>query len=228
VKLLVLRPQPGAAGTARRALQKGLEPVEAPLFVIRPLDWRGPDADEVEAVLLTSANAARHGGSRLEAYISLPCYAVGEATATAAREAGFTDVRVGDNDAVEIVDRLIRDGIIQALHLCGRDHVEIEHPGVTLTRRCVYAAEAVPELPLTAAETLREDALVLLHSPRAGRRFGQLVDQAGLARDRIGIAAISEAAAAAAGDGWKRRETAPRPSDDALLELAASMCQTGS
>ena len=69
-------------------------------------------------------------------------------------------------------------------------------------------------------------ALVLLHSPRAARLFAELVDGAELARDAVRIAAISPAALAAAGPGWRLAAAAARPRDDALLELAAKLCQT--
>ena len=65
---------------------------------------------------------------------------------------------------------------------------------------------------------------VAVHSPRAGRRLAELVDQAGIDRATIRIAAISEAAAAAAGDGWAIREAAETPDEAALLALAARLC----
>jgi uroporphyrinogen-III synthase len=48
-----------------------------------------PAAEDFEAVLFTSANAPRHGGDGLAPFRALPCYAVGEATALAAAEAGL-------------------------------------------------------------------------------------------------------------------------------------------
>jgi uroporphyrinogen-III synthase len=63
-------------------------------------------------------------------------------------------------------------------------------------------------------------ALVLVHSPRAGLRLSELVD----VRGAIAIAAISPAAAEAAGSGWERVESAEAPSDEALLALAARLC----
>ena len=46
--------------------------------------------------MLTSANAIRHGGAGLERLRSLPVHAVGEATAAAAREAGFAVAGIGE------------------------------------------------------------------------------------------------------------------------------------
>jgi uroporphyrinogen-III synthase len=218
-KILVLRPSPEATAAAARGL--GLEPVSAPLFTIRSLAWQAPDPSGFDAILLTSANAARHGGPGLAPFLALPCQAVGEATAAAARAAGFSNVAAGNSDGAAALAALVAAGHRRIFHPCGRDHIALE--GVE--RRIVYAAEAVTELPEAAAEALEAGALALLHSSRAGALFAALVDQAGLDRGTLSIAAISPAAAAAAGHGWRRLAAAAAPSDSALLELAADLCQ---
>ena len=48
-----------------------------------------------------------------------------------------------------------------------------------------------------------------------------------LPREKVRLAVISDNAASAAGPGWKSVHVAPRPRDEALLELAAKLCQTG-
>ena len=68
------------------------------------------------------------------------------------------------------------------------------------------------------------DSVVLVHSPRAGRRFAALVNQAGCERNSMAIAAISNAAAESTGDGWAQIKIAEAPSEDALLALAARLC----
>jgi uroporphyrinogen-III synthase len=65
--------------------------------------------------------------------------------------------------------------------------------------------------------------VALIHSPRAGRRFTELVED----RSSISIAAISPAAAEAVGGGWKLVASAEHPTDDALLALAARLCNNG-
>ncbi|HEV2815701.1 MAG TPA: uroporphyrinogen-III synthase [Allosphingosinicella sp.] len=214
MKVLVLRPQPGADETAARARAIGLEPVVAPLFAIRALAWSPPDASEFDAVLLTSANAARHGGDGMTPFMRLPCYAVGERTADAARAAGFADVRTGPSDGAALVAMARQEGAEALLHLGGRDHVALD--GVA--RIPVYAAEAAGALPTDA-----ERAVVLIHSARAAARFADL---AGDRRGAFRIAAISAEAAAAAGPGWRTMAIAAAPRDQALLELAAKLCQT--
>jgi uroporphyrinogen-III synthase len=197
----------------------GLEPVAAPLFTVRPVAWQMPDRP-FEALLLTSANGARHG---LRPELShLPCYAVGEATARAARTAGSTDVRAGPSDGAAAMEIMARAGVKRALHLCGREHIASANPALLIERRIVYAAEAADTLPAAAESALGRGALVLIHSPRAGAVLGNLVRQ----RADVRIAAISAAAAQAAGTGWRYVQVAAEPRDQALLELAARLCKT--
>ncbi|HYN45261.1 MAG TPA: uroporphyrinogen-III synthase [Allosphingosinicella sp.] len=223
MKVLILRPQPGAGETAARARALGLTPVVAPLFAVRRLPWEPPDPAGFDAVMLTSASAARQAQSSLAAFAALPCYAVGEATAAAAAEAGFTDIRVGPEGGAALLLMMAEDGVDSAFHPCGEDHLALDHPAIAIRRVPVYAAEACESLPPEAQAALEDGAIALLHSARAAALL------AGLARDRdrISIAAISAPTARAAGDGWKSVSVAPQPRDQALLELAAGLCQTG-
>ena len=214
MKVLILRPQPGADETAARARAMGLEPVVGSLFALRPLAWSPPDPAGFDAVLLTSASAARFGGDGVGAFHTLPCYAVGEATAAAAREAGFADVRTGPSDGAAALAMARSDGARRILHLCGRDRIALD--GVIQIP--VYAAEPAGRLPAQV-----ETMLALLHSPRAAARFATLV---GDRRGAIRIAAISAQAARAAGWGWRSLDIAAAPRDQALLELARKLCHT--
>ena len=87
--LLILRPEPGNDATAERARALGLAPLQCPLFALQPLAWDAPDPARYDALLLTSANALRQGGEGLGAVRALDVYAVGAATAAAAREGGL-------------------------------------------------------------------------------------------------------------------------------------------
>jgi len=223
--ILILRPQPGADETARRARNMGLEARIAPLFTVRPLDWEPPDPVGIDAVLLTSANGARHAGPAAGGFVDRPCYAVGEATALAAREAGFADVRTGASDGAALLEKAAAEGVMRALHLCGRDHLPLEHSPVIVIRRIVYAAELADGLPPAAAAAMASGVVALLHSPRAARTFAKLADEAGIDRGSVTIAAISPAALESAGGGWAVAEAALQPRDEALLELAAKLCQ---
>ena len=222
MKVLVLRPQPGADETAARARALGLDPVVAPLFAVRALAWTPPDPAGFDAVMLTSASAARQASDGLTPFKPLPCYAVGEATAAAAEEAGFPDIRIGADDGAALLMMMAEQGVRRAFHACGEDHLALGHPDIAIERAAVYAAEAADSLPAEAEAALAEGVVALLHSPRAARLF------AALAGERAGtaIAAISARTARAAGEGWRSVSIAPRARDQALLELAAKLCQT--
>ena len=213
-RLLVLRPEPGASVTAERARALGFTAVTAPLFEIEPLEWDAPEAGLFDGLLLTSANAVRHSGEGLQELRGLPVYAVGEATAEAAREAGFSVASTGDGG----VDRLLGsiDQDLNLLHLCGEDRRDPIEAGQRITNVPVYRARPLDPPDLSAAE----GAVALIHSPRAGRRFAELVHE----RGSTIIAAISPAGAETVGDGWAAVESAPEPNDDALLALAARLC----
>ncbi len=221
--VLILRPQPGADESAGRARALGLKPVVAPLFRVEPLAWQPPDPADFDAVMLTSANAPRHGGRQLARFRHLPAYAVGEATAAAASEAGFGEVRLGPADVEALTAMMAGEGVRRAFHPCGTDHVVRSAEGLNLQSMPVYRSAAAAGLDSRAIAAIDEGALVLIHSPRAGALFGAL---AGDGRERIDIAAISAAAAQAAGEGWRSVSVADRPRDQALLELAAKLCQT--
>lgn len=215
-RVLVLRPEPGATATAEKARELGLEPVKVPLFEVEPVAWEPPEPGSFDALLLTSANAVRCAGERLEQLRGLPVHAVGEATAAAARDAGFDIASSGDAG----VDRLLGslEAELKLLHLCGEDSKDPAEPRQAITRVVVYRSTALPKPPLGEAP----GAVALIHSPRAGRRFAELIDHG--SRSGIAIAAISPAAVAAAGNGWAAAEAAEPPTDDALLALAARLC----
>ena len=85
MRVLVLRPKPGASATFERARELGLDAQAVPLFEIEAVDWNAPESGGFDGLLLTSANAIRCGGSRLDSLRGLKAYAVGQSTADAAR-----------------------------------------------------------------------------------------------------------------------------------------------
>ena len=222
-RILILRPIPGAEETAARARALALEPAVAPLFEVRPIPWSGPDPARFDAVMLTSANGARHGGDGMTPFLSLPCWAVGEATEEAAAARGFSNIRTGPSDGAALLEAMAASGVQTAFHPSGIDHIPLDHPALQVRRTAVYVSEARRELSPALLTALDADALVLLHSPRAARTFASLVDTR---RITTRLAAISTATAEAAGDGWRSIDIAAGPRDAALLELAAKLCQT--
>lgn len=224
MKLLVLRPQPGASATARRAAEAGLDAVIAPMFVARPLAWAPPDPGGFDALLMTSANAARHGGTGLARYRHLPVHAVGETTAAAARDAGFDQVTAGTGDAEALVALVAAGPHRRLLHLCGVHHRSGGNPVLQIKPVAVYATDAATLLDPRAEAACRAGAVALVHSPRAAALFGRLVDAAGVPRGGVSIVAISEAASGQAGAGWRGVVASPAPVDGSMLAIARGLC----
>lgn len=215
-KLLLLRPEPGLSASVARARAMGLEVIGCPLFEVESVAWKAPGPAEFDALLLTSANAVRHCGAELAKLKMLPVHAVGAATASAAREAGFTVETVGEDDIADLLSRVPPS--LRLLHLAGEDHRATDNPRIE--RLIVYRAAAIAQPQLPPLEGL----VVAVHSPRAGRRLAELADTRGATR----IAAISAAAADACGGEWEQVEVAEQPNDNSLLALAARLCHTSS
>ncbi len=213
-----MRPEPGASATVDIARSMGLDGVAMPLFKIEPVEWEAPEASGFDGLLLTSANAVRQAGNKIKTLRTLPTYAVGEATCNAARDAGFGIAGIGDAGVERLLDSIAGD--LRLLHLCG-EHVTAAEAKQAITAVPVYRSA---QLPPPADFTEIAGQTVAVYSPRAGKRLGELVDQAKIDRASIRIAAISEAAASAAGAGWDACEAAQSPADRALLALAARLC----
>jgi uroporphyrinogen-III synthase len=219
--VLILRPAGGADRTAAAARASGLRPLRYPLFAVEPVDWDAPDAASFDAVLLTSANAARSGGPALARYAALPVHAVGATSAAAARAAGFTDVREGGGDIAGTLPLIAAAGHRRLLHLAGEDVRPFDAGALMIERRILYRAAPSGDAAGLAA-ALEDAAVVLVHSPRAGERLASLT--AAPQRQARALAAISPAALEASGQGWAVAAAAVTPGDAALLALAGKLC----
>ncbi|WP_176596880.1 uroporphyrinogen-III synthase [Sphingobium sp. 15-1] len=219
--VVILRPQPGASKTAERAAELGLQTQVMPLFAPQALAWDAPAPDRFDALLLTSANAARLAGERLADYRGLPAYAVGRATAKALAEAGFGQVVAGDGDGTAIARRIAAEGHGHVLHLAGRTVAPIDAGALRIERIAVYAMLRTGESGL--AERLAAGSVLLVHSPRAGDVLAQLVGRE--QRQSLHLIAISPAALAACGAGWASAQAPDRPDDERMLALAVRLCE---
>lgn len=224
IPVIVIRPQPGCDTTVEAARAVGLDARGFPLFEVRPVTWDAPPRHEFDALLIGSANAIRHGGPAIGRYTGKPAYAVGQATADAAREAGLAVVSVGKGGLQRVLDQ-VRPEHPRLLRLAGRERVPLQPPlGVTVSERVVYASEPLP-MPPDLAELLAGPALILLHSGEAASHFARLCDEAGVTRERLLLATLGPRIASAAGEGWGAVRVAYPPSDPALLAIAREMCQ---
>ena len=179
----------------------------------------------MQALLVSSAHAleALRDGPR-----SLPLFAVGSATAQAARRLGYRHVHTaeGDLNALEalVIERLDpQAGSVVYLsgHVVSRG-LRLGHHGFEVRREVVYEARQVAHLPRHALAALTRgqvDAAVFF-SPRSARCFARLLRAAGL--DMRGIVAVCLSSAVARPLGSLAPgalHSAPEPTQESLLEL---------
>lgn len=240
MRLLITRPIDDAEPLGERLQALGHTILLAPVLDIHVLPGVPLPLDGVQAVLATSANGVR-AFALASPRRDLPLFAVGRATAQAARDAAFAMVDAGGGDALDLADRVIArlspagGPLLHAAGAVVRDdfQVRLESRGFKVRRVVLYRAEPVAQLDEAAEQALGSGGLdgVLLHSPRSARRFVRLVEQARLGGACAVLAAfcLSEAVAAAARAlPWRAVHVAARPDQDALLDLlAAATAQAG-
>lgn len=224
--VLVLRPSPGAEKTAARLGALGFRPISSPLLRYeRVARIASADLQGVQAVALTSAAAARAAAEDVAAGLAprslfeLPVYCVGDATAAAARRAGFRDAHSAAGDAAALSAALAaldpRAGAL--LHLRGVDVAAPLTPETALAMRArsLYAAHRTQGLSVDARRALDQEAAALAHSRRIAEA---LRDALGAASPRLTVFAISARAAEPLleASGWTVR-VAERPTEEALL-----------
>lgn len=230
MRILLTRPREDSERLARKLEALGHEVLIEPLLTIEP-DLGSPlDLDGVQAVLFTSANGARAFALR-SARRDLRVFAVGDATAAAAREFGFTQVESADGDVGDLA-RLVRErlkpGDGPVLHAAGSVTAGdlpgmLEADGFEVRRAVLYRAEPVTALSDDTVAALRAGRvdMVVFFSPRTAKTFASLAAAADLraACARIVMLGLSPAVVAAAAElPWLAREAAARPNEAALIE----------
>lgn len=218
MKLLIIRPQPGADATAYRLRAAGHDPILKPLFAIEHLPIQRVSGDGYDALLLTSGNAARAAADFLTRDHGLPVYAVGSATATALRKLSVPVAKTGSEGVEALVRVAIADGHKRLLWMAGEDHSAIPHiNGGSIDIETVYRSVSL-NTPDNFADYVTQSDAVILHSSRAAAHFAGICDSLGLPRGNITLATFSATIAASGGGGWASIIVAEAPNDAALLD----------
>ncbi|MEY3985735.1 MAG: hypothetical protein RLZ59_1180 [Pseudomonadota bacterium] len=220
IPLVVARPEPGNHETALAAHALGLEVFACPLFALKELTWKADISESYDALFITSANALRAAGPDVAAYRHLPLYAVGAASAAAARTAGFTTIIEGTADGAALAAMAAADGRQRVLHLAGRPHKPIAHPSLSFDVQLVYEMAELP-VPSSLRTVLARPCVVLAHSPRMARALADLTPDHSLCH----LVTISAQAAEAAGHGWASCHWPDQPDSSAMLHIAAPLCR---
>jgi uroporphyrinogen-III synthase len=180
-KIWITRAQPGADATAERVRALGHEAIIAPLLAVHAIEDVQVDLSGVAALAFTSANGVRTF-SDICAERSLRVFAVGAATAQAARAAGFKLVLSADGDVDALAEGIgqrrgeLRGAVLHpgALEPAGDLAGALERQGVTARSLILYETAPVQLGDAAAAQLIQADA-VLLHSPRAAQVLNALL-----------------------------------------------------
>jgi uroporphyrinogen-III synthase len=177
VRLLVTRNRPDAERTALALRGRGHEAIVAPLIAIEILRQVDTAGGPWAAILLTSANAL--GGiaavAERDAWRDVPLFAVGERTAQAARDAGFTAVTsaAGDVDDLAGLVAARLKAPVRLLYLAGEERAgdlaaTLQDKNYVVDTLVVYRVRAAQTLPAEAAAALADDLDGVLHFSRRG------------------------------------------------------------
>jgi uroporphyrinogen-III synthase len=180
-RIWITRTQPGAEATAERVRAMGHDAVVAPLLAVHPVTDVQIDLKGVAALAFTSANGVRAFAEQCGER-TLRVFAVGAATAQAARAAGFETVLSADGDVEALAEGIaarrgqLRGAVLHpgAAEPAGDLAGALEKHGVEARRAILYETGPVKLSDEEAARLLRSDA-ALLHSPRAAKVLAQLL-----------------------------------------------------
>jgi uroporphyrinogen-III synthase len=234
VKALITRPAADAAPLARALAERGIEAVLAPMLSIVPAaDAATRIAGALigaQALLVTSANGVRVFASA-SARRELPVFAVGDASAAAARLAECRSVTSAGGDVADLAALVAarlspQQGAL--VHIAGSEVAGdlagmLGTAGFTVRRVVVYEARPAEALPPEAAAIIArgEPALALFFSPRTAATFVRLAAAAGVGPSCRALTALALSPAVAAALGalpWRHIRVARAPTQQALLE----------
>lgn len=235
MRVLVTRPRQDAEETARLLRGQNIESVIAPLIEISDIAGAALDLESdlegAQAVLVTSANGAR-ALARATERRDIPVFAVGDASAAAALQSGFSRITSANGDVAALA-ALVQDhcdprsGAL--LHVAGSAVAgdlagDLAAHGYSLRRIQLYRAQTADTLPQEAHRALNDSVVdaALFYSPRTATQFAKLVAAVGLETScrRIFAVCLSAAVAdAAAALPFAELRVAETPDQNALFAV---------
>lgn len=232
LRVLVTRPEPGAARTAATLARRGHVPLTLPLTATAAIDpGPAPEAGAFDAVAVTSQAALRHLPAAWRKAIGhLPLYAVGAATAEAARPDWQGEVVSANGDAAALVDLLsTRIPHARLLYPCGRTRMPFLEDRLAAAEMTVRAVEVYATRRLAVSPGEVESFIgsggidaVLVHSAAGAAALVDFMSQGAVAPlfEHSRLLCISARAARALGGGFDDRiAIAAHPDEAALLAL---------
>jgi len=235
MRILVTRPKPDAARQAERLRKLGHEPVLAPLLRIETIRGARLDLDGIAALIATSRNAVRAltAHPQRDKAVRLPLFAVGEATANAASELGFSDITTGPGTGEELAAVIVErsKGGATVLHISGDTaafdlKAALAARGLKVRQPVLYRSVPARALPSAVIAAIKDGSLdgVILMSPRTGATYSNLVAKHGLEGrvSQVICYCLSQAVAQTVEPLGARLVVAAHPREEDVLALLAA------
>jgi uroporphyrinogen-III synthase len=228
MRVLVTRAEGQAARTAARLRAAGHDPVLAPVLVIAATGtaWPAP----LDALVLTSAQAAlAMPDTAADDWRNVPAFAVGERTAQAVRERGFSRVTSAGSDAAALATLMVATlpPGASVLYAAGHDRKPVLEQalaaaGLALTVVEVYAARPAPGWDPAIFARLQGGTLdaALHYSARSAALARSQAETAGVSQAFLDLrhhCVSDDAAAPLVAAGATIVAIASHPDEDSLL-----------
>lgn len=192
MRLVITRPAEDAEKLAAALRAQGHEPHIHPLLEIVFPPLAPISLDGIAALIATSRNALKGlaANAAFDAALVLPIYCVGEATATLARQLGFTDIRTGAGTAKDLPALIAATAQPEAgalLYVTGEQlafdlEAVLAAQGFPVRRVTVYEAReaaSASTAPLATKLARAEIDGVILMSPRTAAIFVAILARTG-------------------------------------------------
>jgi len=227
---MTTRPWGDALEDCRYLKAGGLEAIAVPTLRIERRQNIGlyDLSQDVDAMILTSRHAAKQISD--QAMLTKPCFVVGEATARAAKTAGFVDIQIAAGDGTALMALLEQSPYQRfcwpsATHSGFNIKTALEsNSDKQVERIIVYEALLEDKLDNAAIRHIRSGRpmIILIHSGRAGEQFSHLLNQHELSEYRkfMKLIVISSRAAGLCGQGWHNIHVVSSPLRSLMLAKA--------
>lgn len=176
MRIWVTRALPQATATAARLVARGYDPVMAPVIETRPVRFALEEFADAGALAVTSQAGVAALAELAPKLSSLPVFAVGDATAVAARRAGFGPVYCASGRVDDLVALILaQPGLGTIVHASARQPAgdlvgDLVRAGQAARRLVVY--ETVPTAITAMPEAI--DA-IMIHSAQAAKAVAAMI-----------------------------------------------------
>lgn len=234
MRLLITRPEPDGERTAAVLRGRGHEVLLAPMLHVELVTDTKIGAGPWVAILITSANGARAVAlhPRRRELTTLPVLAVGDASAVAARNAGFTDVASAGGDGADlarIAAARFGGNARPLLYLSGEERArdlsgDLAAARVKVETAVVYRTVKATAFPPPARAAIEAGAVdgVLHFSRRSVEAYLDCASAVPKALEPAHFCLSSRAAEPLLSAGAAQVVVANRPDEAALLELVTT------